>query len=161
MERFSVVPCCAMRTTFAALLLCAVVARAEDTLDDLVLALRIAPADGADTVIKGIMALDAKRADVLASLRTARGVPATKAGWQSLQATDENGVTRPFEIYIPQSVVGKTEPVPLLVHMHGGVSRAAYPANPGQGSSGVLWVPSAEEQGFVIVAPAGRAGSVW
>ena len=150
-----------MRSILAVLLILAVVARAEDKLEDALSALRAAPADGREAAVQAVLSLKPDRAAVLTALRKPLVAPATQAGWRLLKATDEKGVTRPFEIYIPESLVGTSEPVPLLVHMHGGVSRPAYPALPGQQSSGARWVASADEHGFVIVAPAARADCVW
>ena len=150
-----------MRTTLAALLLVLGPASAEDALDAALFKLRtVSPAD-TDAAVAAILQAKPDRAAVIARLKQPFGVASAEAGWRSMTATDDRGVERPFELYVPQSLVGKVEPVPLVVAMHGGVSRPAFLENPGQRGTASLWVKSADGQGFVLACPAGRADCVW
>jgi len=150
-----------MRLTIACLLFVFGPVCAEDALDAALAKLRtVSPAD-TDAAVRAVLDSKPDRAAVLARLARPFAVPAKEAGWRLLQATDENGVERPFELYVPKSLVGKVEPVPLLVTMHGGVSRPEFIDTPGQSSTAALWVDSADAEGFVIACPAGRADCVW
>ncbi|MHC4952886.1 MAG: PDZ domain-containing protein [Planctomycetota bacterium] len=149
-----------MRATLVALLLAGSVS-AEESLDAALLRLRTAPPAQTEKAVAAVVALKPERAAVLTRLKKPFEVESAHQGWKILDATDEKGVKRPFEVYIPKSIAGKTDPVPLLVSMHGGVSRAAFPPSPGQRGMGAAWVASAEEHEFVVACPAGRGDCTW
>jgi len=150
-----------MRVTIACLLFVFGPVCAEDELDTALTKLRtVSPAD-TDAAVQAVLKASPDRAAVLARLKKPFAVAAKNAGWQLLKATDAKGIERPFELYVPKSIMGKVEPVALLVSMHGGVSRPAFIENPGQASVASLWVESAEAEGFVIACPAGRSDCVW
>jgi len=150
-----------MRATLVCVLCLLGPVTAEEALDAALLKLRTAPRAETDATIEALLASKPDRAAVLTRLGKPFGVAAGKAGWIQLEATDEKGVTRPFELYVPESIVGKVEPVPLVVALHGGVSRPEFVDTPGQRSAAALWVASADTEGFVIACPAGRADCVW
>jgi predicted esterase len=143
----------------AALILCfaLVSARAEEGLAKL----RTSPPEGVDKVVQAILATAPDPAKVASQLAKPLPVRAIEAGWHDREATDEKGTKRPFEFYVPKSIAGKTDAVPLLVHLHGGVGRAEFFPNPGRRSTGGRWVDSAESEGFVVAFPSGRSDCVW
>lgn len=121
--------------------------------------LRTAPAAKADEAVQAVLALTSDRAAVAARLAKPLPVASLGAGWHIRQAIDEKGTTRDFEMYVPKSLNGG--PVPLLVHMHGGVARAEYYAQPGRRSTGGMWVEMADKHGFVLAFPYGRKDCMW
>ena len=80
------------------------------------------------------------------------------AGWHVLIAKDGKGVARPFHLYVPESA-RTGDPVPLLVHMHGGVSRPAFADR--VSLYGRMWTPYADEHGFVLAFPMARQDCMW
>jgi|GEM_PF-1863528 len=134
---------------------------ADDALESALSRLRTASPKETAGAVKAVLAAKPDRAAVLARLQKPFAVAATEAGWRTMSATDIHGVTRPFELYVPESLVGKVEPVPLVVAMHGGVSRPEFLENPGQRGTAALWVKSADAEGFVLACPAGRTDCVW
>jgi len=146
-----------MRNALIGLLLAVVPVRA----DDLLPGLRTAPSGEVDAVVRAILETRPETAEIVARLSKALPVTVRTTGWSNAEATDEHGVTRPFEYYVPKSIAGKSEPVPLLVHMHGGVARPDWFPNPGQRSTGGMWIESAEAEGFVVAFPSGRNDCMW
>ncbi|MHC4547459.1 MAG: PDZ domain-containing protein [Planctomycetota bacterium] len=149
-----------MRTVLAFLLMLGVAA-AQDELARALAALRTAPRAEYDARIRAVLDLQPAPGAVVQRLRAGFAVEAATAGWHLLEAEDEEGVRRPFQLYVPQSVAGKTEPVALLVHLHGGVSRSEFLREQGQVGYGRLWVESAEAAGFVVAFPMGRFDCTW
>ncbi len=137
--------------------LCLDSARA-DALDDALAVVRQAPPAKRKQAVMAVLALKPERAVLLSKL--AAGVPVAPigAGWHVLAATDKNGIARPFHLYVPESARGAERP-PLLVYMHGGVSRPAYPDR--VNTYGRMWTPYADENGFVIAYPMARGDCMW
>ncbi|MEM8884624.1 MAG: PDZ domain-containing protein [Planctomycetota bacterium] len=150
-----------MRIAGLLLVLSIVPVHADEELDAALVRLRRASTADAPAEIAAIVGRAPDRAVLLDRLESALVVPADKAGWHVAEARDENGVVRPFEYYVPASLVGKRTPVPLVVHLHGGVSRPAWFPQPGRRSTGSQWVPSADEHGFLLAFPYGRQDCVW
>ncbi|MHC4939451.1 MAG: PDZ domain-containing protein [Planctomycetota bacterium] len=146
-----------MRTAVLLACFAIVPVRADDALSRL----RTAPAADVDEVVKAILDTAPDRAEIAARLAKPFAVPPLEPGWHEHEVIDAKGVKRPFEFYVPKSIADKTEPVPLLVHMHGGVGRADYFPNPGRRSTGGRWITSAESEGFVVAFPYGRSDCMW
>jgi len=86
--------------------------------------------------------------------------PEVEAGtWLVREVVDEKGVKRPYQLYLPASRAGRAEPLPLLVSLHGGVSRPEFVVQPG--TVGTLWPELAEADGFAIACPLGRTDTTW
>lgn len=136
------------------------VSRADDPLDAAVLGLRTAPPAERAAAVAAVLALKSDPATVVQKLRTDLPVPSLAPGWHALEARDEAGIARPFQLYVPQ---GEHDgPLPLLVYMHGGVSRPEYPdVGDEQGRPGDMWQPSADEHGFLIASPLAKGDCVW
>jgi len=149
-----------MRTT-SLLLLLAPLLYAQDPLGDALLTLRRAAPGEREAAVAAVLALQPDRAAVVKRLGEPFPFPAMEAGWHLLEAEDSAGVRRPYQLYVPKSVAGKSDPVPLLVHMHGGVSRPEYSKEEGAVGAGTLWIDSAERVGFVVAFPLGRTDCTW
>ncbi|MCI0340405.1 MAG: PDZ domain-containing protein [Planctomycetales bacterium] len=87
--------------------------------------------------------------------------PKTAAGWTATLATDERGASRPYLLYVPAAVARDRKPAPLLVYLHGGISRNDFPSE-GEGKSyGEMWTASADRHGIVLAVPLARADCAW
>lgn len=118
-----------------------------------------APADRG-TALAAAKAL-APGLDAIASACRALPAPTATAGWSVRQAVDAAGVARPYHLYVPAAVVSGTQPAPLLVCLHGGVSTEDYfPEEAFADERGIL-VPAADQLGFCLVHPLGRADCAW
>ncbi|MEM7516479.1 MAG: PDZ domain-containing protein, partial [Planctomycetota bacterium] len=88
-----------------------------------------------------------------------------QAGWSAWEAEDSDGVTRPYQLYVPASVAEGSAMSALVVHLHGSVARADFGTGLGSpnasGYASLLWPELAERQGYVIAAPLGREDCVW
>jgi len=148
-----------MRTAWIWLLLGGAVAAADD-LDEALAALRTAARADYGARVQAVLDLKPEAAEVARRLEKGPKVTTTlEAGWHSLEAEDEQGERRPFQLYVPAAAVGKTEPLPLLIYLHGGVSRPEYVE--AEGRVGELWVESADEASFAVASPLGRADCTW
>ena len=139
-------------------------ALAQDDLEKAVSALRGAAHDQREKAVQAVLALDRKREDVLARLKMETPVQPKPPGWHMLEAKASDGKTRPYQLYIPKppNAGEGAEPVPLLVHLHGGVARADFRRVKGQvGYGGMLWPKAADEHKFVIAFPEARADCMW
>jgi len=116
---------------------------------------------GRDAAVRAVLALEPDRAAVVQRLKKGVPVPLGLApGWHLIAVLAEDGQTRPCQIYIPKTL--PAEPVPLLVHMHGGVGRADFGRTKGRvGYGGMLWPKVAEEHKLVVVFPEARADCAW
>ncbi|MHC4731892.1 MAG: PDZ domain-containing protein [Planctomycetota bacterium] len=150
-----------MRTALIWLLLCGTAA-ASDDLDRALAALRTAARADYGARIQAVLDLKPETAEVIRRLEKGPEVTTTlEAGWHRLEAEDEEGARRPFQLYVPAAAAGKTEPLPLLVHLHGGVSRPEYTQKEREVGAGTLWLESADEAPFVVAYPLGRADCTW
>jgi len=147
----------------AVLLLLPALVRADDELLESVRALRrAAPAERA-AAVEHLLSLKPDEAGLRALLSGGAAAsiePEIEAGtWHVREVTDPKGVTRPYQLYLPKSRAAATEPLPLLVSLHGGVSRPEFVTQPG--AVGSMWPGYAEEEGFAVACPLGRADTTW
>jgi poly(3-hydroxybutyrate) depolymerase len=147
--------------TIPLLLLLALPALAEDELGATLSALRAAERGKRDAAVEAVLALGPEVHEVVKRLKTGVQVPTIGEGWHLLEAVDEKGVTRPYQVYLPVSLKGKSAPVPLMVSMHGGVSRPEFIRELTRVGAGAAWDTSAEEVGFVCAFPMGRQDCTW
>lgn len=71
-----------------------------------------------------------------------------------------DGVRRPFYWYIPASY-DPTKKAPLLVYLHGGISRPEIIENPEEYVKESPFLKLADEEGYVLLFPLGQAGATW
>lgn len=87
------------------------------------------------------------------------------AGWSEWSATDVHGTTRPYQLYLPQGVVGGDAVEAVIVHIHGAVARPDFGTGLGSpmatGYGGMLWPKLAEAENLVVVCPQGREECAW
>jgi poly(3-hydroxybutyrate) depolymerase len=135
---------------------------AQDALLDALAALRGAPRHESEEAVQAVLATKRPLDEIVQAL--AARVPVKDpiaAGWHQREATDEEGTKRPYQLYVPESVAGSREPVPLLVSMHGGVGRDEFITEQGVVGAGRLFVESAEESRFACVFPMGKKDCTW
>ena len=121
---------------------------------------RAAPADR-DEAVAAVLALEPRPEDVLRRIRGGVTVPAKEPGWHLLEAVDDRGVARPYQLYVPESLAAREKPGPLLVYLHGGVNRPEFLRGEGEVGYGQLWIESAEKEAFPIAFPAARHDCMW
>ena len=91
------------------------------------------------------------------------GGPATADGWSLVEATDGEGQTRPYQLYVPPAALSSGEPAQLVVHMHGAVARPEFSTELGSGLGygSIHWPPEADRLGWVVAFPLGTAEVPW
>ena len=156
-----------MRTLpLAALLAIAVPAVAQEAREPTPLAralaeLRDAPRTEQAEHVEKVIGLAESVEDVATTIRTGLPAPATTAGWHVLRARDAHEEERPYHLYIPESVAASKEPVPLLIDMHGGISRPEFIDDASFEGRRTMWQEMADARGFVLACPVGRADCMW
>lgn len=121
-----------------------------------------------DSIIEDVLKETNSQSEIIALLNDvspAKPDEELAEGWLRREASDDAGTARPYQIYLPKSVVDGDSPTAMIVHMHGAVSRPDYgkalgsPQAVGYGS--MLWKTVADENNFVIVCPQGRFDCTW
>jgi poly(3-hydroxybutyrate) depolymerase len=143
------------------LLLGALPAFGQDALGDKLSALRAAAPDQRDEAVRAVVALQPESHVMIERLKAGIEVKPIASGWHLLDAVDESGVKRPYQLYVPESLEGKNDPVPLVVNMHGGVSRPEFIREVQRVGAGQLWLASAERVGFLCAFPMARQDCMW
>jgi predicted esterase len=86
--------------------------------------------------------------------------PLDKRGLVAKENLCSDGVTRPYALYVPKSY-DCNQPTPLLVALHGGVSRAELVEDPVAYAKETLYYALAEERGMLAIWPMGQDGATW
>ena len=71
-----------------------------------------------------------------------------------------DGVSRPWGLYLPPQMAS-FRPLPMLVALHGGVSRQSIYENPVEVIKESPWFSLARAQGWVLLFPFGQEGATW
>lgn len=71
-----------------------------------------------------------------------------------------DGVRRPWGLYLPPQVTS-FRPLPMLVALHGGVSRQSIYENPVEVIKESPWFALARAHGWVLLFPFGQQGATW
>lgn len=131
-----------------------------DWRSDLDRLLRVEPGAGRDSVIQAIAKARPDWREVVAAIK-ATPFPDTARGDIYLRnITCIDGVVRPWVIYVPPSYNPKT-PTPLLIMLHGSVSRPEIMEDPVDWARQEPYVPLAAQRGWIVVFPMGQAGATW
>ncbi|NJN14496.1 MAG: PDZ domain-containing protein [Planctomycetes bacterium] len=136
--------------TLLPLLLVALVAFGDENLDSALVALRRI---GTETEVQAILALGESAEGVRGRLLAGVRVPAERSGWIEVESPA-------MELYLPKSALAGSERMPLVVHLHGGVSRPDFSRVSPTGF-GQWWSAAAEEEGFLLLLPQGKQDLVW
>ena len=76
------------------------------------------------------------------------------------QIIGTDGVSRPWGLYLPPQIAS-FRPLPMLVALHGGVSRQSIYENPVEVIRESPWFTLARAQGWVLLFPFGQEGATW
>lgn len=147
-----------MRTILVVLLLAAA-ARAgwEEDLDRLI----AAPAGPeSDALALSVAKAAPGWAEVAARIRATTFPDAPKGEAYLRQTTCADGVERPWVLFVPESY-DPSKPTPLLVVLHGGVSRADISKEPLEWANGNPFVKLAKERGWLAIHPFGQKDATW
>ncbi len=131
---------------------------------DLKALIRTDSPDTVDLLIGRVLAKRPLWDEVSSRLRMIRfDPPAARGGFVADSTICIDGVVRPYLAYIP-SGYDETKPAPLLVYLHGGVSRSEL--RPLREYLETLsgdsdFVATAEERGWLVLFPLGQAGATW
>ena len=71
-----------------------------------------------------------------------------------------DGIERPYYLYIPENY-DHNEKTPLIVYLHGGVSRKDISEDDVKYFEDSPFVKMAEEQGYILLFPTGQYGATW
>lgn len=87
--------------------------------------------------------------------------PAERVGEAFLDSiVCRDGEMRPYVTYLPPSY-DPARPTPLLVYLHGGVSRTTLPGDPLGYANQHPYLALAEEKGWAMIFPMGQHGATW
>ncbi len=136
-------------------------AQEEPDITDLMREVRIAPLPAREAAVQAVLAAKPSTDEVEVVLMSGVQLLKADAGWSRHDATDSEGVSRPYHLYIPQRVSRSNDASPLLVHMHGGVSRPAFTTAEEFTARGSMWKDLADRHGIVLAFPLGRRDCVW
>ncbi len=74
--------------------------------------------------------------------------------------TGKDGIERPYVLYVPPAYESG-RPSPLLVVLHGGVSRKELKTDPLEQARKSEWIEPARKHGWLVLFPFGQAGATW
>lgn len=134
--------------------------------------LRTAQPNDYEAIVSEALKNEPAAADISAAIRAGNKIEPTAdraaklvAGWSQWEATDADGVTRPYQIFIPAGIASGNEITAVIVHLHGAVGRPDFGQGLGTpdatGYAGILWPEVAEAENFLIVSPTGRDECSW
>lgn len=123
--------------------------------------IRRAAMDERKAAIDAVLALSPDPEAVLGHLALPQPKFEMRTGWSVQTAVDEAGVGRPYHLYVSEKAATAEREAPLLVDMHGGVSRQAFIDEVQFTQFRGQWVDLADEYGWVLALPLGRFDCTW
>jgi poly(3-hydroxybutyrate) depolymerase len=124
----------------------------------------LAAEDGAarEAAAARVLALEPDPAELEACLARGWTYPEDEPrGWVVDTHVASDGKARPYHLFVPESY-DPAEPSPLLVNLHGGVSRPeVIPEEGFREYRAARWHQGAKSQGYLLVLPLGQAGAEW
>jgi pimeloyl-ACP methyl ester carboxylesterase len=129
----------------------------HDQFDTLI---KIPPGPEQEKLIADMVAARPAWQDVMGKIRSISFPDTTKGHAFLRQTTCIDGVTRPYVIYVPTTYDPKT-PAPMLVILHGSVSRPEIMPDPKGWAEKTVYIPLAEKYGWFVLFPMGQAEATW
>jgi len=134
---------------------------AADWREDLRSALDRAPGVERDALVRSVVDAGPDWIEVAAVLSERRSaVPDSVGGPELIRHMCSDGVERPWVVWAPRSY-DPTVPTPLLVVLHGGVSRAEIVDDPAGYAADHSLVRGAVDRGWLVALPFGQEGATW
>lgn len=127
-------------------------------------ATRSAGHESREAAIMGVLALKPTVSDIVDAIDAGLPRPTSKTGWHVRAARDAVGTERPYHVYVPKAALEHDEEssgAPLLIDMHGGVSRKEFISEEDFKRFRGSWNELADEYGFVVAMPLGRGDCTW
>lgn len=113
-----------------------------------------------DSLIKTIVNAKPGWQDVSSYIKRLSFPPVEKGKAVLREAACIDGVPRPWVIYVPSSY-NPAKSTPLLIILHGAVSRPNIRDNPLKYSEDYPFTALAEKEGWLVLYPYGQAGATW
>ncbi len=113
-----------------------------------------------DTLIESIVRAKPDWHDLINQIQSQTFPEVTRGQMLLGQIMGIDGVTRPWVIYVPSTYNPKTS-TPLMVSLHGGVSRVQLIENPIDWASKNPMKAFGEKYGWLVLFPFGQAGATW
>jgi poly(3-hydroxybutyrate) depolymerase len=117
-------------------------------------------AEKQDTIISKILEENPSAYTIITLIRNITFPEPEKRGIVSSTNLCIDGKNRPFYWYIPQKY-NPLQKTPLLVYLHGGVSRPEIIEEPEEYIKESPLLPLAETKGYIILFPLGQGGATW
>ena len=153
---------CSIVLVFLAILLASSCAR-NNSLDLNQLVADLLSSDTEEDLQTALQALEESQADPLEVARLLRSgpneFPDSTPGWQVHEMQCQDGKTRNFHVFIPDSY-DPSRPHPLLISLHGSVMQAGYTIEQFLFRR-VMWEEVAQRDGFIILMPHGDRDAPW
>ena len=113
-----------------------------------------------DAAANDILADDPDRTQLQAAFDSTTFSAPSETGLLLRETTCIDGVARPWILFIPEDY-DPSQPTPLLVILHGGVSRTEIRSEPLESARENELVALAEREGMLAIAPMGQWGATW
>lgn len=118
------------------------------------------PGQEQERLIDDIIRAEPGWQDVIGRLQTIKFAESEKGGLIQDSALCIDGVWRPFVVYVPSNY-DQSIPIPLMVVLHGGISRPDIIENPKAWAAETPFPDLAEKRGYLMLFPFGQAGATW
>lgn len=113
-----------------------------------------------DSLVKSIVVAKPGWQDISSYIKRIAFPPVEKGKAVLREAACIDGVPRPWVIYVPSSY-NPAKSTPLLIILHGAVSRPNIRDNPLKYSEDYPFTSLAEKEGWLVLYPYGQAGATW
>lgn len=116
---------------------------------------------GQERYLKRVVSANPDYSEVIESIRQMEFPEAPKGLFITRTSVCKDGVERPWVLYVPPEY-DRTKPTPLMVILHGLVSRSQLIQDPeGYASQSEFVTKIAQKKGWLALLPLGQAGATW
>jgi hypothetical protein len=122
--------------------------------------IKMSPGPSRESLIQQVANANPSWQDVMGKIR---GVtfPDTTRGQALLGTTTcMDGINRPYAVYVP-SKYNPSQPTPLLIILHGSVSRPDIMPDPKGWAEKSAFTAMGEQRGYIVLYPLGQEGATW
>jgi len=111
-------------------------------------------------LVKRILQLEPSAIELTDAFKRASFSPAAATGIVRRIRMCIDGALRPYFLYIPAQYDHRTK-TPLLVYLHGGVSREELVSDAAEFIKELPFTELAEQHGYILLVPLGQYGATW